>query len=70
MLDSRDVFPNETQPGMYPLHVRILARLSPFPLSREDLVGICDLSGWHEDYDKAQGQAGAYEYPLQIEGRD
>jgi hypothetical protein len=64
------MFPGETQPGRYPLHVRILARLSPTILSDDDLVAICDLSGWQEDYDKAQGQAGAYAYPLEIEGRD
>lgn len=70
MLTARDLFPNETQPGRYPLHVRVLARLSPVALSHEDLVQVCDLSGWYDDYDKTQGQAGAYEYPLEAEGRD
>lgn len=66
MLTVRDIFPNETKPGRYPIHVRVLARLSPFPLSDKDLVAICDLSGWDEDYDKAQGQAGSYVYPLEV----
>ena len=66
MITARDVFPNETQPGKYPLHVRVLARLSPVALSDKDLAGISDLSGWNEDYDKAQGQAGSYVYPLEV----
>jgi hypothetical protein len=70
MLVARDLFPGELEPGRYPIQVRIMARLSPCQFSESDLKQICDLSGWNDDYDKAQGQAGCYDYPLETEGRN